>query len=210
MARGVARPARGGAAAGAQRPPPSAVRPDRAEVDLGVYVHERPGPATAWAAGGMAGAPALLSGPDVRRGAPRHGIRWDPGPAVRRVLLAGDETACPVIRNIAAVTAGDPGLHRDVLLEAGEAEDAAALRAALPGARCHPCSAAVGSPAGRRRPVRPPRSAADAVRLGEGFLARPAAEGTRVAGIRDGLRAAGAPPRRIHSRGYRHDRVRTS
>nr|WP_209311513.1 siderophore-interacting protein [Streptomyces spiramenti] len=201
------------------RPPmrsytPSAVRPRAAEVDLDVYVHDRPGPASAWVAAVAPGAPALVSGPDVRRGAPGHGIQWDPGPAVRRVLLAGDETAFPAIRNIVAATADTPGPRREVLLEAGDARDATALRAELPGAEVSVVIRGArergGVPLAREAAAWADRSAAEAVCLGEGFYAWLATESTRVAGIRDVLRRAGVAPRRIHAQGYWHDRVRVS
>ncbi|NJQ05712.1 siderophore-interacting protein [Streptomyces lonarensis] len=201
------------------RPPmrsytPSAVRPDRAEVDLDVHVHAGAGPASAWAAAARPGAPALLSGPDVRRGAPMHGIQWEPGPGVRRVLLAADETAYPAVRNIAAATAGVPGLRREVLLEAGDPRDAAALRAELPGVGVTVVIRGEqergGAALAREADAWAARSAADAARLGEGFYAWLATESTWVAGIRDALRAAGVPPHRIHAQGYWHDRERVS
>lgn len=60
---------------------PVAVRPGRGEVELDVFCHARPGPASAWAAAARPGDAVLLSGPDVRRGNPDHGVQWDPGPA---------------------------------------------------------------------------------------------------------------------------------
>ncbi|WP_224386201.1 siderophore-interacting protein [Pseudonocardia sp. ICBG1293] len=58
---------------------PAAVRPDRGEVDLDVFGHARPGPASAWAAAARPGDAVLLSGPDARRGNPDHGVQWPPG-----------------------------------------------------------------------------------------------------------------------------------
>lgn len=183
---------------------PAAVRPGRGEVDLDVFRHSRPGPASVWAASARPGDAVLLSGPDVRRGNPGHGVQWDPGPATE-VLITGDETALPAVRGILAAL---PPHHRGrVLVEVGDPADAVGLTDAHPGVTVEVC----------RRPGRPLLDAvADwagahggaAARLGEHFYAWNATESTRVARVRTLLHEAGVAPDRVHAQGYWHDRPR--
>jgi NADPH-dependent ferric siderophore reductase len=57
------------------------VRPDQQEIDLDVFIHDPAGPASRWALGASAGDHLLVSGPDLRRGDPTHGVQWAPGTA---------------------------------------------------------------------------------------------------------------------------------
>ena len=124
------------------------VRPATREIDLDFYVHDPAGPASDWALGAAPGDPLLVSGPDVTAGRPAHGIQWEPGPDVRRVLVAGDETAYPAIRGILAAL--PRSVRADVLLEAGDPADAATLDDVThgPGRSAHVVLRA-GAPGGR-------------------------------------------------------------
>ncbi|AZK97644.1 MULTISPECIES: siderophore-interacting protein [Streptomyces] len=188
----------------------SGVRPGLREVDLDFYAHTRPGPASAWALSAREGERVLLSGPDARRGKPSYGVQWEPGPATR-VLIAGDETAFPAIRNIVSTLGGSVGA--DIFLEVGDGADAVAACEGLDGR----------SPTVRRRTAGDPSGplfgeidawirsyGAEAAALGTGFYAWLATESTRVARLRDRLRDAGIASDRLHAQGYWHDRVRTS
>ncbi|MEL4318924.1 siderophore-interacting protein [Leifsonia sp. YIM 134122] len=73
-----------------------AVRPELREVDVDFAMHGETGPASAWAASVQLGDDSLIVGPDERSPGRALGIDWRPGD-VRRVLLAGDETAAPAI-----------------------------------------------------------------------------------------------------------------
>ena len=64
---------------------PVAVRPQDAEVDLDLYLHEPAGPASAWARRAAPGDRVLLSAPHARFGVTDHGTQWDPGPDVAHV-----------------------------------------------------------------------------------------------------------------------------
>ncbi|WP_017539659.1 siderophore-interacting protein [Nocardiopsis halophila] len=178
------------------------VRPGDREVDVDFYLHDHPGPASALAVAARGGERVLLSGPDVRRGRPGHGIQWDPGPA-GHVLIAGDEAAYPAIRGILASLA--PSVRAEVVVEAGDPADAAWVARARPG-----CAPTVVPRAGEE-PGAPLQQAieawahghgAAAAALGADFYAWTAAESTRVARMRDRLRAAGIAPGRIHAQGY--------
>jgi NADPH-dependent ferric siderophore reductase len=188
-----------------------AVRPADREIDLDFYVHDPAGPASDWALRAAPGDPLLVSGPDVTAGRPAHGIQWEPGPDVRRVLVAGDETAYPAIRGI--LTALPRHVVAHVLLEAADPADAATLgdvthgpgrsvavvlRDGAPGGTA--LSAAIARWARQHGPV-----AAD---LGAGFYAWAATESTRVRAVRDALHGAGLDPARVHTQGYWHDRPR--
>ncbi len=169
-----------------------------------MFCHARPGPASAWAAAARPGAAVLLSGPDVRRGNPDHGVQWDPGPATE-VLITGDETALPAVRGILAAL---PPHHRArVLVEVGDPADAVGLAGAHPGVTVEVC----------RRPGRSLLEAvtdwvgthgAAAARLGDRFYTWNATESTRVARVRGLLHEAGVAPDRVHAQGYWHDRPR--
>jgi NADPH-dependent ferric siderophore reductase len=66
-------------------------RPERAELDVDVFLHEPAGPASAWAVAAPIGAPLALWGP--RR-------LYQPLPSDEHLVLVGDETAVPAIANI--------------------------------------------------------------------------------------------------------------
>lgn len=99
---------------------PAAIRPQSCEIDVDVVIHEPPGPASRWALDAAIGEEIVLTGPDIRAGPTGYGIGWEPG-AARRVLVVGDETAFPAIRNI--LDALRRGTHATVLLEVGDLED---------------------------------------------------------------------------------------
>jgi NADPH-dependent ferric siderophore reductase len=169
---------------------PSAVRPARREVDLDVFVHPRPGPASAWAASARPGGRVLLSGPDARRGRPAHGVQWEPG-AATSVLLAGDEAAVPAMRGILAALR--PAVRARVVVEVADPADAL-LGTPRDGVTTTVCvrgerslESVVGEWAGER-----------------GSYAWIAAESVRTARIRDALR--GTAPGRVQAQGYWTDR----
>lgn len=185
-----------------------AVRPEVGEIDLDFYVHDPAGPASDWALTAAPGDPLLVSGPDARAGRPDHGVQWEPGDAVREVLVAGDETAFPAVRGI--LTALPPGVGARVLLEAGDPADAATLddvtagrtasvllRGDLPGG----AALAAGVAAWARE------HGAAAGALGAAFYAWVATESTRVGGVREAVLASGVPSARLHTQGYWHDRA---
>ncbi|MEU3600407.1 siderophore-interacting protein [Streptomyces sp. NPDC006798] len=189
---------------------PSAVRPGPREVDLDFFVHTRPGPASAWALSAREGERVLVSGPDARPGRPTHGIQWEPGPATR-VLIAGDETAFPAIRNI--VSTLDASVRAEIFLEAEDDADAEAVGAAPDGGTVTVRRRHGGDPAGPlfgEIDTWARAYGAEAAALGRGFYAWLATESTRVARLRDRLRDAGIAPDRLHAQGYWHDRIRTS
>ncbi|MGV9316086.1 siderophore-interacting protein [Streptomyces sp. NPDC003691] len=184
---------------------PSGIRPDAREVDLDVYVHASPGPASGWAAAAREGERVLLSGPDVRRSDPSYGIQWNPGSA-DRLLLVGDETAYPAIRNI--VSGLGPAARVRAVLEVGDTADLAVMGECLAGHEVTVCPRTDGPTGGLTRAVEAwvEEQGAEAAALGERFYAWLATESKRVAGLRDLLRAAGVAPDRVHAQGYWHDR----
>ncbi|WP_017624870.1 siderophore-interacting protein [Nocardiopsis chromatogenes] len=191
------------------------VRPADREVDIDFYLHSRPGPASALAASAIGGERVLLSGPDVRRGRPSHGIQWRPGPA-QRVLLAGDEAAFPAIRNILAAL--EPSVRADVIVEAADRADAAVVaegEGARLGTAAEPTVVLRTPDSGHGGPLADAvadwarEHAPGAAALGSGFYAWTAAESTRVARMRDLLRGAGIAPDRVHAQGYWNARGRT-
>lgn len=191
------------------------VRPADREVDIDFYLHSAPGPASALAASAVGGERVLLSGPDVHRGRPSHGIQWRPGPA-KRVLIAGDEAAFPAIRNILASLG--PSVRADVVVEAADPEDAAAVVGAAEARRgpaAEPTVVLRTPDSGHGGPLADAvadwarEHAPGAAALGSGFYAWTAAESTRVARMRDLLRGAGIAPDRVHAQGYWNARGRT-
>ncbi|MEU9609759.1 siderophore-interacting protein [Streptomyces sp. NPDC048057] len=186
----------------------SGIRPAAREVDVDFYVHARPGPASGWAARAREGERVLLSGPDVRRSDPSYGIQWSPGRA-DRFLLVGDETAFPAIRNI--MSSLGPSARVRAVLEVGDAADVAVMGEPRAGHEVTAHRRRDGSTGALTAAVDAwiAERGAEAAALGEGFYAWLATESTRVAGLRDRLRAAGVPPHRIHAQGYWHDRVRS-
>ena len=80
-----------------------AVRPERAELDVDVVLHEplgeAEGPGSRWIRTVQVGHPVVVIGPDAASLNSTDGIDWRPGDATT-VLLAGDETAAPAICSI--------------------------------------------------------------------------------------------------------------
>ena len=99
---------------------PSAIRPERDEIDVDFFLHEPAGPASAWALSARPGDQLVLTGPDARVGWTGYGIHWTPGGA-SRFLLVADETAYPAVRNI--LQSLRPEAHADVLLEVADSAD---------------------------------------------------------------------------------------
>ena len=86
--------------------------PVRGELDIDFVLHDRGGPASAWAARARPGDTVVVAGP---RG------RYQPDPAADWHLIAGDETALPAIATVLeALPAGVPAV---VLLEVVNAEE---------------------------------------------------------------------------------------
>ncbi|GAA4690487.1 hypothetical protein GCM10023215_29000 [Pseudonocardia yuanmonensis] len=133
---------------------PSAVRWPQREIDVDVFVHARPGPASRWAAAARIGERLLVSGPDVRRGRADHGVQWHPG-AAGTVLLVADEAALPALRAILASLGSETA--GTALLEVGDPADAADL-AGPPGVAITLCPAAACCPRSRsgHAPTAPP------------------------------------------------------
>lgn len=191
---------------------PSEVRPERGEIDLDFFVHARPGPASSWATSAVAGDRLLVSGPDVGRGLPLHGVQWRPG-AASWALLAGDETAFPAIRRIVSDLSPDVSAH--VLLETGDPADIAWVIADLH--ERHSVTMTVRS----HEVVRGARAltgsvdawlvdhGSEAAHSGEGFYAWLATESGEIAGLRELMGRAGIPVERVHTQGYWRDRPMT-
>lgn len=99
---------------------PSAIRAERSEIDVDVFVHEPAGPASSWALDCEPGDELVLTGPDARVGYTGYGIHFTPPDAVRRLLLVGDESALPAIANIVAA---HPDATIDVLLDLADPAD---------------------------------------------------------------------------------------
>lgn len=89
---------------------PSGIRPGEREVDVDIFIHNPPGPASRWARSAEVGDRLVINGPDDRNGYTGYGIHWDPGEA-GKLLLIGDETAFPAMTNI------DGSLGDDVQVE---------------------------------------------------------------------------------------------
>ncbi|AXK44187.1 siderophore-interacting protein [Brachybacterium saurashtrense] len=100
---------------------PSAIRPESAEIDVDLFLHDPPGPASAWALGCAPGDELVITGPDVRCGFTGYGLHYRPPVSPTHLLLIGDESALPALANIvAALPAGTPA---DVLLELADPRD---------------------------------------------------------------------------------------
>ncbi|WP_221583362.1 siderophore-interacting protein [Microbacterium sp. G2-8] len=186
----------------------SSARPEGQELDIDFFHHATEGPACTWARRAQVGDRLLVSAPDARRDAGRHGVQWDPGSA-RRVLICGDETAFPAVRGIVRDLPAD--VAAEVLVEAADPRDAewlrddvgdrlaVVLRAA--GQRGgDPLAAAVGAWARD--------NGATAASAGDGFYAWCATESQRVARIRSLLGSAGIRSDRVHVQEYWNDRPR--
>ena len=104
---------------------PSGIRPELAEIDVDLFIHEPAGPASAWASTCQPGDELVITGPDARVGRTGYGIHYTPSAPPARVLLIGDESALPAIRNI--VLALPSGVPADVLIELGHRADGALL-----------------------------------------------------------------------------------
>ncbi|SDD18962.1 siderophore-interacting protein [Glycomyces harbinensis] len=108
-----------------------AVRPETAEVDVDMVVHEAHdeaecGPALRWLQDAAVGDPLLLLGPDARWEGPHGGVDFH-APDGAEILIAGDETALPAI---AAILEDLPITARGkAFIEVPEAADALALDA---------------------------------------------------------------------------------
>lgn len=101
--------------------------PGSGRVSIDIACRPMHGPASQFATEAAPGAPFLLIGPDSRSTAgDTDGIAWRPGRA-QQVLLVGDETAQPAIRNI--LRALPEGVTGQVILELPTVEDAVELTA---------------------------------------------------------------------------------
>lgn len=113
---------------------PAAIRVEAEEIDVDVYIHEPPGPASHWALNCAPGDELVITGPDTRCGYTGYGLHYKPPNPLERLLLIGDESSLPAISNI--VTALRPGTPTDVLLELADTEDNT-LITAHPDVRVH-------------------------------------------------------------------------
>ncbi|WP_216695569.1 siderophore-interacting protein [Dietzia psychralcaliphila] len=111
---------------------PAAIRPEVGEIDVDVFLHQPAGPASTWAATCAPGDELVLTGPDARAGYTGYGIHYTPPEPPSRLLLVGDASALPAIRNILAALA--PDTPADVFLELADPADNT-LDAPAPGAR---------------------------------------------------------------------------
>jgi NADPH-dependent ferric siderophore reductase len=93
-------------------------RPDAGELDVDVFLHDEPGPASGWAATAAPGDPVALWGPRTA---------WRPPPDVDWWLLAADETALPATARI--LEALPPGAVVRAFVEAADEQVAATLPA---------------------------------------------------------------------------------
>lgn len=100
---------------------PAAIRPEVGEIDVDVFLHEPAGPASTWAATCAPGDELVLTGPDARAGYTGYGIHYTPPEPPSRLLLVGDASALPAIRNILAALA--PDTPADVFLELAHPAD---------------------------------------------------------------------------------------
>lgn len=113
---------------------PAAIRADTEEIDVDVYIHEPPGPASRWALSCAPGDDLVITGPDARCGYTGYGLHYEPPTTLQRLLLVGDESSLPAISNIVAPLA--PGTPTEVFLELADPEDNT-LIAAEPTIRVH-------------------------------------------------------------------------
>jgi NADPH-dependent ferric siderophore reductase len=98
----------------------SAVRQDRAEIDVDVVRHVG-GLASSWLTEAATGAETAILGPNARHPGPYGGQIWNPPTGAGRVLLIGDETAVPAVANICAEMSRDT--VGEVLLEVPQPAD---------------------------------------------------------------------------------------
>src|SRR5699024_3605210 len=100
---------------------PAAIRPAAGEIDVDVFLHEPAGPASAWALNCAPGDELVLTGPDARAGYTGYGIHYTPPRTPGRLLLVGDASALPAMRNILAALRS--GVRADVFLELADSAD---------------------------------------------------------------------------------------
>ncbi|MCD2498484.1 siderophore-interacting protein [Microbacterium nymphoidis] len=79
---------------------PAAIRPEDRELDVDVFIHEPAGPASRWALTCRAGDALVITGPDIRAGYTGYGIHYTPPMRPETIVLVGDESAIPAMRNI--------------------------------------------------------------------------------------------------------------
>lgn len=125
---------------------PAAIRPGAGELDVDVFLHEPAGPASTWAATCSPGDEVQITGPDARAGYTGYGIHYTPPRTPGRLLLVGDASALPAMRNILAVLPG--GTPADVFLELADPADNT-LGPSAPGTRVHVVEQDAASLAGR-------------------------------------------------------------
>lgn len=100
---------------------PAAIRPDEAEIDVDVFLHEPAGPASHWAMTCAPGDELMVTGPDARAGYTGYGIHFTPPTPPTRLLLVGDASAIPAMRNI--VQTHRNATRIEVLAELADADD---------------------------------------------------------------------------------------
>lgn len=100
---------------------PAAVRPEQGEIDVDLFIHQPAGPASAWALACRPGDEIVITGPDARAGYTGYGIHYTPPSPPQRIVLIGDESALPAIRNILEAQPADTTV--DVILELGDLAD---------------------------------------------------------------------------------------
>ncbi|WP_219818431.1 siderophore-interacting protein [Clavibacter michiganensis] len=182
---------------------PRAVRPEAAEVDVDLLIHEPAGPASAWALAARPGSRLLVSGPDVRAGDRRHGIQWRPDLPPGRVLLVGDEAAVPAIAGILRTL--DPAACGVALVEADAPDAWPPVDARPDGVEVRAVRRIPGRPAaalGEALAAWAAEHAAAAVADGPRFAAWIATESAAVAGLRAAVVVHGVDPARVQAQGY--------
>jgi NADPH-dependent ferric siderophore reductase len=100
---------------------PAAIRPEEAEIDVDFYIHEPAGPASSWALTCGPGDDLIITGPDIRAGYTGYGIHYLPPEPPDLMLLVGDESSLPAIRNILSTQHDTGAVH--LLLELGDPRD---------------------------------------------------------------------------------------
>jgi NADPH-dependent ferric siderophore reductase len=99
----------------------AAVRADTGEVDVDMVVHGDGGPASCWVLTAEAGDPLVLLGPNAEHDGDHGGLEFRPPAGVRRLLIAGDETAVPAVAAILAGLSEDA--RGEVVLEVPTPDD---------------------------------------------------------------------------------------
>lgn len=119
----------------------SGIRPAQEEIDIDFVVHNPGGPASQWAQQAIPGDRLLVVGPDSRAEDSTGGIDFRPG-AAKRILLVGDETAFPAIRNI--LTKSQPETQYHVFLASEMVQDAQTVQQTGPNQYMHRVTPADG------------------------------------------------------------------